>query len=122
MFGLDLDMSDPTPVMYFNVNGEMRTLWDVKQKNLFQYGLGVAKGPGSSFVTAHTHSNTVIHWDDFQMKNVIKVKGPIAVTCPGDKSQVVALCPYKLKIFSLETSQLVRTVKYPENIVAFSSY
>lgn len=117
-----LDLSNPAPVLTFNVNGDSQIHWEEKNKDLYRFGFGIEKLPSGNLVTGHNRSDTLLIWENFQVVKTLSVPMPFALMCTKDGSQLVVHSGVDVRIYSLKTYELEKVISYPENIIAMSAY
>lgn len=119
----ELKFAGTSPLLYANLNGEMKTYWDPSRKELFQLGLGLDRLMGKdSYVTSHHTSNTVIVWKDFRVQKVIPVPGPLVVVATLDGREVAVQSEGGLKIYSLDSGALVKDLRFKHPVITLSKY
>lgn len=122
--GHEVDFDAPAPLIYGNMNGEMKIFWDEEKKDLFRFGFGIYHFAGSRdrFISGHSNSNKVIIWKDRTPEKIIDVPAPAGIIQTPDRERLVILSNGILKIYSLRKNQFERDIKYDGFITSMSAY
>ncbi len=119
----ELQFAGTSPLLYVNLNGEVRNHWDPSRKEIFQLGLGLDRlNPGGRYITSHYTSNTVIVWENFQVKKILKVPNPLVVVASIDGSEVAVQSDAGLRIYSLESGTMIKNIRYEHPVYTLSKY
>lgn len=119
----ELMFAGTSPLIFANLEGVTKYHWDPSRKEIFQLGLGLDRlNPGGRYVTSHFSSNTVILWDNFKIQKVINVPNPLVVVASLDGSEVAVQSDGGLRIYSLESGQQVKNLRYQYPVNTLSKY
>ncbi|MES2527979.1 MAG: hypothetical protein V4598_12875 [Bdellovibrionota bacterium] len=119
----ELHFAGTSPLLYVNLNGEVRNHWDPSRKEIFQLGLGLDRlNPGGRYVTSHYSSNSVIVWENFEVTKVLNVPNPLVVVASADGSEVAVQSDAGLRIYSLESGKQVKNIRYEYPLYTLSKY
>ena len=66
--------------------------------------------------------NVVIMWKDFKILRTFEVPAPMAIAITADNSEFIVHSERSLRIYSLKSLDLLKTIEYERNILAISDY
>ncbi len=119
----ELMFAGTSPLLYASLDGVTKNHWDPSRKEIFQLGLGLDRlNPGGRYITSHFSSNTVILWENFKVQKVINVPNPLVVVASLDGSEVAVQSDGGLRIYSLESGQQVKNLRYQYPVNTLSKY
>ena len=119
----ELLFAGTSPLLYASMDGVTKYHWDPSRKEIFQLGLGLDRlNPGGRYITSHFSSNSVILWDNFNVQKVIHVPNPLVVVASLDGSEVAVQSDGGLRIYSLESGQQVKNLRYQYPVNTLSKY
>ena len=118
------DFDAPAPLIYGNMDGEMKVFWDEHNRDLFRFSFGIYpfSGTRDQFITGHTNSNKVIIWKNRNLEKIIDVTSPAGIIQTPDRKKLVILSDGILKVYSLQTHRFERDIKYEGFITTMSAY
>ncbi len=116
------DLAAPAPLIYFTTGGEFKYVWGEEQNDLLRLGFSASKLSSDSFLTGHLKSGKVILWKNFKMVKSIDVGLPISIVLSKDGTQFVVQSGNQIKIFALDSMELLKTIKYEESVISMSAY
>lgn len=111
-----------SPVIYANVNGEVKELWNPKDKEIFQHGLGLDSAGSERFISSHYSSDSVILWKGQEIEKVFKVPSPLIVVVTEDAKSFLVQSEGNLVIYSLETGLVEKVMKFEYPLLSLSRY
>lgn len=109
------------PVIYSNLQGGLKTIFDESQHQLFRYNYGIDHiGPGS-FLTSHVRSNTVILWENFQIKHTFSVISPLNVIHNRYRNSFYVASGGKLIEYSLVDYKELKAYSFPKSVLMMAT-
>lgn len=120
----EINLDGAAPLIYANLQGELRSFWEQGREDLFHFGFGLDLIPGSPgrYLTTHHKSDAVIVWDKFKLLKVIPVAAPLGIVVSADGSEFLVLSQGRIEVFSTTTFQRIKTLKYDRPVSLLSRY